>query len=124
MNLKSDFQYLKKQIGYVPQDDIIHLELTVYQSIFFAAKLRLEHYSKEDIENRVNYLLKVLHLENIKSNFNHSISGGQRKRVCIAIELLSNPLILFLDEPTSGVDPIARREFWNHINSHWLESVE
>jgi ABC-type multidrug transport system ATPase subunit/pSer/pThr/pTyr-binding forkhead associated (FHA) protein len=116
LNLKSDFSYLKKQIGYVPQDDIIHLELTVYQSIFFAAQLRLEHYSKTEIENRVNYLIKVLHLENIKDNFNHSISGGQRKRVCIAIELLSNPLILFLDEPTSPLDPQSIEEFLTILN--------
>lgn len=116
LNLKSDFQYLKKQIGYVPQDDIIHLELTVYQSISFAAKLRLDHCSKVEIEDRVNYLLKVLHLENIKNNFNHAISGGQRKRVCIAIELLSNPLILFLDEPTSPLDPQSIEEFLTILN--------
>ena len=111
MNLNTNFSYLKKQIGYVPQDDIIHLELTVWQSIYYAAKLRLNNNSESEILDRINHLLKVLKIEKIKNNLNSAISGGQRKRVCIAIELLSNPLMLLLDEPTSPLDPQSIEEF-------------
>ena len=111
LDLNTNFSYLKKQIGYVPQDDIIHLELTVWQSIYYAAKLRLDNYSENEIIDRINHLLRVLRIEKIKDNLNSGISGGQRKRVCIAIELLSNPLLLLLDEPTSPLDPQSIEEF-------------
>lgn len=111
LDLIRNFNYFKHQIGYVPQDDIIHLELTVYQSIYYAAKLRLENFNEQTIQAKIDELLKKLKIEAIKNQLNSEISGGQRKRVCIAIELLSDPMLLLLDEPTSPLDPQAIEEF-------------
>ena len=111
LNTKNHFNDIKRQIGYVPQIDTIHLELTVFQSIYFSAKIRLEDKTETEINEKINYLLKKLGIEHIKNNLNSAISGGQRKRVCIAIELLSDPMILFLDEPTSPLDPQTIEEF-------------
>jgi len=96
-------------IGYVPQDDIMHRELTVGQALYYTARLRLPaDYSKADIQARIAGILKRLDLEGtedvlIGSPEKKGISGGQRKRVNLAMELMTDPSILFLDEPTSGL---------------------
>lgn len=95
------------QIGYVPQDDIVHADLTVKRALYFGAKLRLpSDYTEEQIVTRVDEVLRDVELSEDKHNlFIHKLSGGQRKRVSIALELLANPSVFFLDEPTSGLDP-------------------
>ena len=105
LDLHSNFEYLKSRIGYVPQDDIIHKELTVYQSLRFTAKLRLSDASDAQIDQKINDLLTKFGVKHIKDKEIGSISGGQRKRISIAVELISDPDILFLDEPTSPLDP-------------------
>ena len=111
LELAQNYDYLKTQIGYVPQDDIVHRELTVEQSLFFAAKLRLANVDQQTIQEKINQVLKDLNIERIRKNLVGKISGGQRKRVAIAIEILSDPLVLFLDEPTSPLDPQTIEEF-------------
>ena len=111
LDVNKHFDFIKEQIGYVPQDDIVHLELTVYESLYFAAKIRLAYLSEEEIKRKILYLLSVLKIEKIRNHLNSAISGGQRKRVCIALELLTDPTILFLDEPTSPLDPQSIEEF-------------
>ena len=111
--LLSNYDYLKTQIGYVPQDDIIHQKLTVKQCMFFTAKLRLENSTDSQIEDKINSILQDLNILHIKHNLISEISGGQRKRVSIAVELLTEPLILFLDEPTSPLDPQTVEDFLN-----------
>ena len=98
----------KALIGYVPQDDLLIEELTVYQNLWFTAKLCFEGMSEEDLDKRVMKTLKDLGLDaakNLKvgSAINKYISGGQRKRLNIALELIREPAVLFLDEPTSGL---------------------
>ncbi len=101
------FNSIKKKIGYVPQDDIIHRDLTVEQTLKFASKLRLPDDTKNDaIEHRINQVLSDVNLDqSFKDKLISKLSGGQRKRVCIAVEMLTEPTILFLDEPTSPLDP-------------------
>ena len=111
LELNENYDYLKTQIGYVPQDDIVHRELTVEQSLYYAAKLRLEHSDTVFIQQKINQVLKDLNIEHIRHNLVGKISGGQRKRVSIAVEILTDPLILFLDEPTSPLDPQTIEEF-------------
>ena len=98
----------KNLIGFVPQDDLLIEELTVYQNLWFTAKLCFEGMPDEEIDKRVMKTLKDLGLDAAKdlkvgSAINKYISGGQRKRLNIALELIREPAVLFLDEPTSGL---------------------
>ncbi len=111
VDLIAGYEYLRTVIGYVPQDDIVHQELTVQEAVYYAARLRLEHLDSAAVNAKVEEVLKDLRISHIRGNLISQISGGQRKRVCIAVELLSSPLILFLDEPTSPLDPQAVEEF-------------
>jgi len=109
--LNQYFDYLKMQIGYVPQDDIVHRELTVDESLWYAGKLRLPHFTEAQLRSKINQVLEELNIAHIRSNLVSDISGGQRKRVSIAVEILTDPLILFLDEPTSPLDPQTIEDF-------------
>jgi len=117
LELNKNFDFLKTQIGYVPQDDIVHRELTVAESLRYAAKLRLNNVSEIEIEEKINSVLKSLNIEMIKGSIVGKISGGQRKRVSIAVELLTDPLILFLDEPTSPLDPETIENFLESLQT-------
>ncbi len=94
------------QLGYVPQDDIIHRDLTVEHALYYAAKLRLpDDFTETQIKQRINEVLEDVDMKKRRDLLVSKLSGGQRKRVSIALELLANPSVFFLDEPTSGLDP-------------------
>lgn len=96
----------REKIGYVPQDDIIHQELSVSKAVDYAARLRLAADLPE--KTRKALVSRVIHEVGLQERANlriRRLSGGQRKRASVAVELLSRPNILFLDEPTSGQDP-------------------
>jgi ABC-type multidrug transport system ATPase subunit/pSer/pThr/pTyr-binding forkhead associated (FHA) protein len=105
-DLYRDFERLKSVLGHVPQEDIVHRELTVAQSLGYTARLRLpQDTTAEERAKRVADVLATLELTDHARTPIHRLSGGQRKRVSIAAELLTEPNVLFLDEPTSGLDP-------------------
>ena len=94
------------QLGYVPQEDIIHRDLTVERALYYAAKLRLpQDFTEAQIEQRIDEVLGDVEIKHRRSLLISRLSGGQRKRVSIALELLAKPNVFFLDEPTSGLDP-------------------
>ena len=100
------FNSFKTNIGYVPQDDIIHRELTVWDALYYTAKLRLpDDTSEEEITRLLDEVVRTLELHERKDTRVSALSGGQRKRVSVGVELLTKPPLLFLDEPTSGLDP-------------------
>jgi ABC-type multidrug transport system ATPase subunit/pSer/pThr/pTyr-binding forkhead associated (FHA) protein len=108
-DLYSIYDALRGSIGYVPQDDLVHAELTVFEAVRYSAKFRLPpDYTEEEIDARVEQTIRDLGLEGVKNlqigrPEKKILSGGQRKRVNIALELVTDPVILFLDEPTSGL---------------------
>ena len=116
----------KALIGFVPQDDLLIEELTVYQNLWFTAKLCFEGMSPQDIDRRVMKTLKDLGLDAAKdlkvgSAINKYISGGQRKRLNIALELIREPAILFLDEPTSGLSSADTEKVINLLKEQTLK---
>jgi ABC-type multidrug transport system ATPase subunit len=102
-DLRKNFNIYRTEIGYVPQDDIIHRDLTVLEVLSYAARLRLP--SDADIRQVVSKTLTQIEMVNQKDTLVKKLSGGQRKRVSIGVELLADPKLFFLDEPTSGLDP-------------------
>ncbi len=109
-------------IGYIPQDDLLIEELTVYQNLYYNAKLCFGGLSDEEIKKSVNKVLKELDLFVIKhlkvgSPLKKFISGGQRKRLNIALELIREPAIMYIDEPTSGLSSMDT-EIVMHLLKH------
>ena len=114
-SLYDNYDAFRNCIGYVPQDDIFHPELTVFEALYYTAKLRLPlDTTKQEINARIGSVLtqlgllepnKDIDIRNISigSAEKRGISGGQRKRLNLAMELLTDPTLLFLDEPTSGL---------------------
>jgi ABC transport system ATP-binding/permease protein len=107
-DINEDAEELKGLIGFVPQDDMLIEELTVYQNLYYNAKLCFGDYNEEQIKNTVLKVLQDLDLYEIKDlqvgdPLNKKVSGGQRKRLNIGLELMREPVVLFIDEPTSGL---------------------
>jgi len=99
---------LEGVIGFVPQDDLLFEELTVYQNLYYNAKLSFSNFSEYKLRETVEHILRDFDLEDIRDlkvgdPLNKSISGGQRKRLNIALELMREPSVLMVDEPTSGL---------------------
>jgi ABC-type multidrug transport system ATPase subunit len=106
VNIYQHFDTIRNEIGYVPQKDIIHMELTAYQSLDYAARLRMPaDTTPQEREKRVMEVLADLDLTHRKDVQISGLSGGQQKRVSIGVELLTKPGLFFLDEPSSGLDP-------------------
>jgi len=107
-DIHSDSEELRGLIGFVPQDDMLIEELTVYQNLYFNARLCFGDYNEEQLKNIVEKVLHDLDLYEIKDlqvgdMMNKKVSGGQRKRLNIGLELMREPVVLFIDEPTSGL---------------------
>uniref|UniRef100_A0A6B2KZC7 ABC transporter domain-containing protein n=1 Tax=Arcella intermedia TaxID=1963864 RepID=A0A6B2KZC7_9EUKA len=118
--ISADRSILKVVAGYVPQDDILYGSQTVYEALMFYAHLKLPHLSDQEKDKRVCFLIDELGLRKVKdsligfygsdaaaSGLQRGISGGERKRTSIGCQLIADPSLLFLDEPTTGLDSYA-----------------
>lgn len=109
-DLYENYENLKYNIGYVPQDDIVFSNLTLHDTLQYAAKLRMpDNTSIKERNERITEVLDIVSLTDFENSYIRQLSGGQRKRASIAVELLADPNLFFLDEPTSGLDPGTER---------------
>src|SRR5271167_2156617 len=110
-DVHAEYASMRSRIGMVPQDDVVHRQLTVEQALNYAAELRLPpDTSADDRRQVVERVLDELELAPHKTTRVDKLSGGQRKRASVAMELLTGPSLLILDEPTSGLDPALDRQ--------------
>lgn len=121
VNIHTDPDKIKGLIGYVSQDDLLIEELTVFENLFYNAKLCFGNLDDETITGKVDEVLYSLGLHEIKdmkvgTPLNKKISGGQRKRLNISLELIREPAILFLDEPTSGLSSLDSENILDLLN--------
>ena len=126
----NEIDKIKEIIDVSPQETSVAMNLTVKENLLFFQKL----YDKED-ENYLNHIISSFGLQEVLSRRAKTLSGGWQRRLSIAVSLVSKPKILFLDEPTLGLDVLSRRELWNIIKelkgkmtivltSHYLEEIE
>jgi len=131
MNIKKDVYKIKEILNVSPQEIAIAPNLTVKENLEFMAGV----YQIKDKDKKINELIKQFKLDEVLSKKAKTLSGGYQRKVSIAISLINNPKILFLDEPTLGLDVIARKELWKLINSlkgkitvilttHYMEEAE
>ena len=131
MNMKNDVFKIKEILNVSPQETAIAPNLTVKENLEFMAGV----YKIKDKEKKVNELIKQFKLDEVLNKKAKTLSGGWQRKVSIAISLINNPKILFLDEPTLGLDVIARKELWKVINllkgkitiiltTHYMEEAE
>jgi len=133
-SIKNEPNLVKKNIGYMSQKFSLYNDLTVAENIrFFAGIYGLDG---KKYEERKKWVLKVANLENMENVITGSLPGGIKQRLALGTAVIHEPKIVFLDEPTSGVDPISRRNFWDLINdlsgggttvlvtTHYLDEAE
>jgi ABC-type multidrug transport system ATPase subunit/pSer/pThr/pTyr-binding forkhead associated (FHA) protein len=137
VDLYDNFEHLKQSIGYVPQDDIIHVELTAERTLRYVSLLRLPRdTSPQERAARIAKVMELLELTERKDVPIWRLSGGQRKRVSLGVELMTEPNLIFLDEPTAGLDPaleskmmvlfkeLAQQGRTVVVTTHLMENVE
>lgn len=114
VDLYENFELFKGSIGYVPQFNVLHEDLNLYEMLVYTVKLRLsKDISKHEYEWIIGKVIQMVGLTEKKYSKIKTLSGGQKKRAHIAAELLSDPNVLFLDEPSSGLDPGIENEIMN-----------
>lgn len=112
-NIKTDSAVIKKHIGYMSQKFSLYEDLTVKENIEFYGGIY--GLSRKEIQNKTKLLVSELHLENVQNSLTKTLPMGWKQRLALSTSLLHDPPIIFLDEPTGGVDPVSRRNFWRII---------
>lgn len=117
LDIQNDSEEIRSRIGYMAQKFCLYEQLTVIENLRFIGEV----YQLSDLDDRISEQLKYLRLENYKDHRARDLSGGWKQRLSLASCLLHSPEILFLDEPTAGVDPKARKEFWDYLHEIAIE---
>jgi len=118
-DIKKDARQIKRLVGYVPQAFSLYKDLTVRENLSFIARV----YGEEDYQQRTDSIMESLKLTPYANILSGKLSGGWKQRLSLGAALIHDPKLLLLDEPTAGVDPKARREFWNDISRLAAEGI-
>lgn len=133
-SLPSQSELLKKHIGYMTQKFSLYTDLTIYENLVFVANIY--GLTAKAQKKRLQALLSIYGIDTIKNQMVSSLSGGQKQRLALAAAVMNKPKLLFLDEPTSAVDPENRREFWEQlydlceqgttilVSTHYMDEAE
>ena len=117
-DIYEEYEKMKYEIGYVPQQDLLRLNDTVYDTLFNAARMRLPSgLSRAEYETHVEETIGILGLDRVRDSLVGKLSGGQRKRLSIAVEFVGNPSLFFLDEPDSGLDGTMARALMENLRA-------
>jgi ABC-type multidrug transport system ATPase subunit len=117
-DIYKEYERMKYEIGYVPQQDLLRFNDTVYDTLNNAAKMRLPaSLSPKELEEKTRKTMKMLGLEREQESLVGKLSGGQRKRLSIAVEYIGEPSLFFLDEPDSGLDGVMARELMENLRT-------
>ncbi len=126
-----DYKIIRESINVSPQETAVAMNLTVYENLNFMANV----YQIKNKKDKIDNLIKIFKLEEVLKQKAKTLSGGYMRKLSIAISLINDPKILFLDEPTLGLDVLSRKELWNTINTlkgkitiilttHYMEEAE
>ncbi|KAL4225817.1 hypothetical protein ACF0H5_013807 [Mactra antiquata] len=115
-DIRTDIANVRKTLGLCPQHNILFDLLTVEEHLRFFAKLK--GCPKKEVENEINKMIEVLGLQQKRDALSHTLSGGQKRKLSVGIALIADSKIVILDEPTSGMDPAARRQTWEILQKY------
>ncbi len=118
-DLKKDREYIQKEIGYLSQKFSLYGDLTVDENIQFTAQI----HNIKDFKRRRDELLEFTRLKPFRDRQAEKLSGGMKQKLALACSLIHKPKIIFLDEPTTGVDPVSRRDFWKILSKLLQEGI-
>lgn len=115
-SIRNQMRQVRQTLGICPQHDVIWPELTVYDHLFLYAGLKGVPY--KEIKRTVDELIEEIGLDEKRLFQAGSLSGGQKRKLCLAMAFIGGSDVIFLDEPTSGMDPVTRRGVWDFLNNN------
>uniref|UniRef100_A0A6V7M8L4 ABC transporter domain-containing protein n=1 Tax=Bracon brevicornis TaxID=1563983 RepID=A0A6V7M8L4_9HYME len=114
-DIKKEPDAIKNNIGLCPQENMVFPDLTVYQHLQFFGTLKAKNTTKKELDDKIKILLSKVNLSDKRNTIPKELSGGQKRRLCLAMAIIGDANVLILDEPTSGMDPESKREVWEII---------
>jgi len=115
MDLRTEFRQIRARLGYMPQRFSLYQDLSVQENLFFFA--RLFSISPSERDKRISELYAFSHLEEFKTRRAGALSGGMKQKLALSCALIHSPELMILDEPTYGIDPVSRMEFWQMLKT-------